>query len=40
MGHLDTIERRERRLDPRGLEGLQHGRRHGLIDTQAADRQA
>src|SRR5262245_19495170 len=40
MGCLDTIERHERRLDPRGLEGLKYGSRHGLIDTQAADRQA
>ena len=40
MGHLDLLERQERRLDPRGLEGLQHRRCHGLIHTQAADRQA
>jgi hypothetical protein len=40
MGRLDTIERHDRRLDPRGLEGLKHGSRHGLVDTQAADRQA
>jgi hypothetical protein len=40
MGRLDVIERRERRLDSRGLEGLKHGSRHGRIDTQAADRQA
>jgi hypothetical protein len=40
MGRLDTLERRERRLDSRGLEGLQDGRRHGLRDTQAADRPA
>ena len=40
MGRLDAIERRERRLDPCGLEGLKHGSRHGLIDPQAADRQA
>jgi hypothetical protein len=40
MGRLDAVERRERRLDSRGLEGLQHGGRHGLIDSQAADRQA
>ena len=40
MGCLDTIERHARRLAPRGLEGLKYGSRHGLIDTQAADRQA
>src|SRR5215831_2816815 len=40
MGRLDVLERRERRLDPCGLEGCKHGGRHGLIDTQTADRQA
>ena len=40
MGCLDPIERQERRLDPSGLEGLQHRGCHGLIDTQATDRQA
>jgi hypothetical protein len=39
MGRLDAIERRERCLDSRGLEGLKHGGRHGLIDSQATDRQ-
>jgi|RhiMetdeSRZDD1v2_1073273.scaffolds.fasta_scaffold153555_4 hypothetical protein len=37
---LDTLEREDCRLAPRGLEGLQHRRCHGLINTQAADRQA
>lgn len=40
MRHLNTIERQDCRLDPCGLAGLQHRRCHGLINTQATDRQA
>jgi hypothetical protein len=40
MRPLDPIEREECRLDPRGLESLQHRRCHGLINTQTTDRQA
>jgi hypothetical protein len=39
-GRLDALERRARRLDPRGLEGLKHGGCHGRIDTQPTARHA
>jgi hypothetical protein len=40
MGPLDLGEGHARCLDSCGLEGLQPGCRHSLIDTQAANRQA